>query len=408
MAVSVLNKHEAVIWLPPRSIGERSFANEACLVVVHAAGGRPRTIRCSLDALPAVREVTLVYDARDVNLLSVRLPPLSGARLRQALPNALEESLLQDPQQCAFALGGEVAGGLRRVAVLDRAWFDFTLGAIERRGFRIRAAVPAQAVASAPEGAVSVAAVHDGVAVLAADGIGWTAGTDESGRTEAIASVIAQAGGTPRRLVAHIENASWTAPFEKAAAVAGLTVELRTLPVPPANALGLLSARGGSGLGRWFADRDWRTWRVPAALAAAAVLIHLVGLNLHWGRLAQERNELRTALERRFRQTFPQARVVVDPVAQMERQVSQLRARAGRSGPGDFTPLLGRFARALGPRASDALTSVEYRDGRLRVKFNPALAGAATVRDSMVLACQRAGLRLQFDGGGAAATVSQL
>ena len=412
MAVSILKKHEAVIWLPPRAIGERAFASEACLVVTHATDGRTRTIRSSLDALPRVRQVTLVYDARDVTLLATRLPALSGARLRQALPNVLEENLLQDAQLCAFALGPELAGGMRTVAVIDRAWFDFTLGAIERRGLRIRSATAAQAAATVPPGGLALIAVHDGVALCGPQGIGWTAGADPAGRVEAVRSVLGEAlaasAERPTRLVAHLEDAGWAAAVQEAAGVAAVAAELRTLPVPHPSALDLLSARGGSGVGRWLADIDWRAWRLPAAMLAAGVAVFLVGLNLHWGKLAQERDELRASLERRFRQTFPDARVVVDPVAQMERQVAQLRARAGRSGPSDFTPLVGRLAQALGTQASDALTSIEYRDGRLQVKFNPALTGAASVRDAMVVSCHRAGLKLQFQGGGATATVSLL
>jgi type II secretion system protein L len=169
------------------------------------------------------------------------------------------------------------------------------------------------------------------------------------------------------------------------------------LPLPIAAPVDLLSGRRGSKAGRWVADIDWRAWRLPGALAAATVTIALLGLNLHWAMLTQERDELRGAIERRYRQTFPDAQVVVDPVLQMERQVAGMRTRAGQSGPEDFVPLLTRFSQALGGQANDALSGVDYRDGRLRVRFQPGQFESRAVRDTLIQACQRLGLQLRFD-----------
>ena len=43
------------------------------------------------------------------------------------------------------------------------------------------------------------------------------------------------------------------------------------------------------------------------------------------GQLNQERKALQVQLERKFRQAFPNAQVVVDPMLQMQRQVADLR-----------------------------------------------------------------------------------
>jgi hypothetical protein len=75
-----------------------------------------------------------------------------------------------------------------------------------------------------------------------------------------------------------------------------------------------------------------------------------------------------------------------------------LRTRAGQAGPDDFVPLLTRFALALGAQGADSMGSVEYRDGRLRVRFQPGFYEARSVRDVLVRNCQRQGLSLKFDG----------
>ena len=78
--------------------------------------------------------------------------------------------------------------------------------------------------------------------------------------------------------------------------------------------------------------------------------------------------------------------------------MADLRLRSGQSGPDDFVPLLARFSQALGPRANDALASLEYREGRLRARFRDAYLQGPAARESLRAACQRVGLKLQFEG----------
>jgi general secretion pathway protein L len=120
-------------------------------------------------------------------------------------------------------------------------------------------------------------------------------------------------------------------------------------------------------------------------------------MNLHWAQLAREKDLIRRSLETTFRSAFPSAQVVVDPLLQMNRQVSTLRARSGQSGPEDFVPLLSRLAQALGATGADSLAAVEYRDGKMKVRFQPQRVDGRAAREQLREACARAGLRLQFD-----------
>ena len=139
-----LKRHQAVIWLPPRSAGERAFGSEA-LLLAHVGGEpRPTLRRASLDSLEGVKQVWLVADARDVSLLDVNLPPLSGARLRQALPNVVEEFVLQDVSKCLVVPGPPATEGKRLVGVIDRDWVEFVVGAFARRQMRVESLWPAQ------------------------------------------------------------------------------------------------------------------------------------------------------------------------------------------------------------------------------------------------------------------------
>ncbi len=404
MTATNIRKGESFIWLPPRSVGERAFATEARLVALLLGSDGAGYQRISLDALPQLNSVTLLFDARDVTLLRAKVPPISGAKLRAALPNLVEDQLLQDAGSCAFALGPQVGSeGERLVAVIDRNWLEFVLGAFERRGAKVQAAWPAQlALPMTGKGNWSLLCLPDGLALRSdnAAGIGWPAAPDAEGRQEALASLLASAGECAGgKVVVFALDDGWQEPLDGAFAELELSIDgkLHRMPAPQPAAVDLLSGRTRRGALGWVNDINWRAWRWPGALAAAAVAAFLLGLNLHWAQLAQERDGLRAALETTFRRTFPEAKVVVDPVLQMEREVAALRTRSGESGPGDFVPLLARLGQALGAQSLDALTSVDYRDGTLRVKFKPAVVQTKAARDSLLGACRRVGLRLEFD-----------
>ena len=405
MATTLLRRSSAV-WIPPRSVGERALVSEPSLVVVAGsldAGAGARSSRTSLEALPSMKSAVLVFDARDVTLLPVRMPALSGARLYKALPNLLEDSLLQDAASCAFALGPTLPDGQRLVAVIDRGWLEFVIGAFERRGIKVSAAWPAQLVLPQASDQWTVACVQDGLTMRTGEfeGLGWSAGSSREGRVEALCAAIGSAALTaalPRQITFSIEDASWASSVDAAVARLGITANQIGLSAVQPAAVDLLQARRGSASSRWLASIDWRAWRLPAGLALGCVFFWLLGLNLHWAQLSRERAELRADLESQFRKAFPRAQVVVDPLLQMQRQVAQMRLNTGSSGSDDFLPMLARLSLALGPRANDALTSLEFRAGLLRARFRADFFPTAESRTNLQAALVQRGLQVKFEG----------
>ena len=454
MAAKTIKKSETVIWLPPRAVGERVFASEPqLLAIVHSVEGS-RYARLSLDTLPKVRTATLVIDARDVSLIPAKLPPLSGAKLRAAVPNVVEDNLLQDTSTCSFGVGPAMADGQRLIAVVDKPWLEFVVGAIERRGIRVTTAVPSQLALPYAPGVATVACVHDGLAVRTGrlDGIGWSASDENDFRTEALSAALATVLAPPtmrafnpmdpatgtfgrdepslngddeddddaqtesaekivpqatgfqaERLVACIEDDSWKEPVELIANKLRLPVQFLPMPIPQTDVVNMLDGRNsGMSVLRRLSDIDWRAWRWPAILTAASVGVFLLGLNLHWGKLAAERDDLREDMRTTLKTAFPDFpidRVPGDPGDHMSRKVRDLRSNAGQTGPDDFIPLMARFSQALGTDVTGSLTGLEYRDGKLRVRFQPEIVKSRAKREDMRQACKRLGLVLQFDAG---------
>jgi type II secretion system protein L len=203
-------------------------------------------------------------------------------------------------------------------------------------------------------------------------------------------------GDRPDRLSAWVDNPSWRAPIERAAARLELPLEMAPILPPEAGGIDLLSGRAAASR-RMLAAFDARAWRLPMALAAACVMAWLIGLNLHWIQMGREKDALRRSLESTFRSAFPTAQVVVDPLLQMNRQIADLRARSGQSGPDDFVPLMAQLGQALGPAGADAIAGAEFREGRLKVRFQTQRVDGRAAREALREACAKSGLKLQFD-----------
>ncbi|WP_223873483.1 type II secretion system protein GspL, partial [Burkholderia pseudomallei] len=135
-----------IVLLPPREpavpLQEWQWP-ELPFALVDKSGHTQRAGRAALALLPQAATTVLIVAARDLLMLEQALPPLKGPRLKQALPNIIEDQLIQDPQGCHIAVDPAALDGGRRVlAVIDRAWFKFIVDAFTAAGHRHLRAVP--------------------------------------------------------------------------------------------------------------------------------------------------------------------------------------------------------------------------------------------------------------------------
>ena len=107
-----------IVLLPPREpavpLQEWQWP-ELPFALFDKDGHTQRAGRAALALLPHAASTVLVVAARDVLLLAATVPPLKGPKLRQALPNVIEDQLIQDPQSCHIALDPAALPDGRRV-----------------------------------------------------------------------------------------------------------------------------------------------------------------------------------------------------------------------------------------------------------------------------------------------------
>ncbi|MEB2487670.1 type II secretion system protein GspL [Burkholderia multivorans] len=430
-----------IVSLPPREpavpLQEWQWP-ELPFMLVDKAGHVQRAGRAALSLLPRASATVLIVAARDVLLLAASVPPLKGPKLRQALPNIVEDQLIQDPLGCHIALDPvALPDGRRVLGVVDRAWFRAICDAFTAAGHRQLRAVPATrclpaplAAAPAPsavpsdDDAPDIAAAADGLPLGSPTG---TPSAEPLVRPAAVAAVLgvatsvesalAEAGAQPLaasapRLELAIARGALgegfaapaaRAPGTLAALAGGGAVELYELGEPGAEPRVASAGRAGGApllpgamplsfdafARRALAERfdlcqfefesqPWRfdratlkRLRLPIALAAATLGIAVIGMNLHWWKLSRERDALSAQITETLLSAFPKTTTVLDPPAQMQRQLDQLRLAAGELSPNDFLALSSGLARSMGALPLNGIASLDYHDRRLDVGFKP-------------------------------------
>jgi general secretion pathway protein L len=360
------------IRLPARADGDAALARYAMVADSGLIGQQGEgALRGLGDLVNNVRRVVLLLAAADVTMLHVKAPPLSGARLKAALPGLVEEQVLGDPHDCVLTPAPVVsADGVRSVAVVQRALLEPLVRAMLALGARAVTAIPAQLCLPISPGQVSgVIGAHE---LSLRDGLyhGMGLALDASPEV-AVQTARALAGDAPLTLyVPGADLATYQAlgqlssppiavePDTWAHWIAG--AKTTTLDMVPA--LGAAGARA----------TDWGRWRWPLALAALALIVNLAGMNIEWLRMKREADGIRQSMLQTFRAAYPKDTVIQDPMAQMRMNNARAKAAVGQVGPTEFTWLAAAFGEAArGLPRPLAIIGLEFKEQSLTVKVKP-------------------------------------
>jgi general secretion pathway protein L len=355
------------------------------------------------------QRVVLIVAAPDVTLLRVKVPPLSGARLKAALPNMVEDQLMSDPAECAV-VAGELHEGLRTVGVVQRSWLEILSKTLLSLGARRIAALPAQLCLAHQTDAVTAAVAEHGadidvtVRLAEQQGIGLSILADqpESAAFEVIQSlnaVVPQA-----QVVLHVPQ-SRLRDYQDCLHLVPALEQRITLQadnwahwVSGASlvAMDLMSGLGGAG----GAPRlEWQRWRWPAALAAALLLVNILGLNVDWLRMQREAEALRASMVQNYRAAFPQDTVIVDPLIQARQKRSASQNASGALANDDFLALTAALAEAWSAvgQGPAPIAGLDYRERTLTVRMKPG-AGFGPDQWNTALAARNLAAQQQGEG----------
>lgn len=318
-----------------------------------------------LAALPKGHECVAVAAADRVLLVAATLPPGSRRRWQTALPFAVEERTLPDPEDNHVVPGPVLADGRIALAVMDKSWIKRIVDACQAAGLPLRRMVAETLLPQLSPATWTL--VLDGAGGFVRSGAASGMALDGGGAEHAPLALRLNAA-LPKRLevryaqsVPAAERALPQWPDLPATLVAGPPWDWRHAPIP-ADAWNLLWGE--------FAPRArirewWPTLRPIALILLAALGVEALGANLQWAMLANERNALARDMERSFRAAFGETGVLVDAPLQMQRNLAELRHETGQPDDGDFLALLDAAAPALAALPAGGVQALHYESGRL-------------------------------------------
>ena len=321
------------------------------------------------DLVGASRRVVLLLAGADVNLIAVQAPPLSGNKLRAALPGLVEEHILGDPLDCVLMAGPQAGDGTRPVAVVQRDWLEPLVRILLGQGARAVVALPAQLCLPLQPGGVS-AAIGGNELLLRTSQFGGLGLALDANPATALQTARALAGDAPLTLYVPREQLG---EYGVLLAEAGPGIQLEGedwahwVNGARSAAFDLVPGLGAAGA----RQRDWRRWRVPIALAFLGVAVNLAGLNIEWLRLRGESNAVRQQMTQTYRSVYPNE-PISDPVAQMRMHIQRAQAGSGQIGADEFLYLAGAVGEATRemPRPP-GITSMEYKERTLHLRVKP-------------------------------------
>jgi general secretion pathway protein L len=370
---------------PSKASVESAHAMLPCpFALVSSSGAIERQGALELAAMSQLfegaKKVVLLLAASDVTLLRVKVPPLTGARLKAALPNLVEDQLVSDPFECVMVAGIQGADGLRQVAVAERAWLEQLVKKMQELGAGHIALLPAQLCLPTPASGV-VAAIGETTEDVAAaldltlrfnpeHGIGLPILTGESDSAEHVIATLRAL--VPEGAIELAVPADHVAQYQ-ALNAPEITVQadgwgrwIGAAHHAGPNLAHGLAAGGAAGF-------DWQRWRWALILLGLLILIHALALNYDWLRNKNEADKLRNGMVQGYRTAFPKDPLSTDLMAQVRQKIAAAKISSGQAGANDFATLVAGFGDAwntLGQgRKLAGIAGLEYKEKALLVRF---------------------------------------
>lgn len=346
--------------------------------------GRPASGTLEQAALEAAgRAVIALVPATDVLTTSVRMPMRSGARLRAALPFALEESVADDVDTLHFASGTRRESGEIPVTIVARAKLEDWIARLGEVGIEASRIVPENYGLARIPGTASVLVDRDLVFfndgednefvlqganpsdALVAAGMLSDKHDAEQGDDEATGHLVAYCESADEERLSH----DWIALRHELHSV---DINLLQDGVLPRLAVTVASGNGVNLLqGRYGEKTDYkeqlRPWRSAAVLFLGLLVAGFAAKGVDYYRLTQEEASLRTQFTTEYRQIRPgDTRELVDPI----NAVRSIRQGLGTvSGPQVFLPSLRQLSEAMSQNAAARIETISYRAGIIDVRI---------------------------------------
>ncbi|WP_161575471.1 type II secretion system protein GspL [Beggiatoa leptomitoformis] len=322
---------------------------------------------------PASHVLSVLVPSTACLLTTAHVPTTQRQRLLQAVPYALEELFAEDVEALHFALGERLVSEQVAVAVTTHQKMQQWLALFTERGYKPQTIMPDVLAVPRPENTWGILFYNQVVLVRTGDYSGF--GIELETLQTALQLALHQQAA-PARLVVYYARV----------APPSLTV-LRGLGIPieeqahTEDSLGWLlqgitqKNKTINLLQGEYRPQDkiqtlWKPWRLTIGLLLVWGVILFIQQIVEYQDLSQQRTALNTEIEALYRQTFPDAKRIVNARVQMEQQLNTLKNQQSNPLKGEsYLTTLAQLSPILKQAAGLHLKRLDYRQGRFDLEL---------------------------------------
>lgn len=308
-------------------------------------------------------EIVLVLPAEQVLLTSVQLPGKNQARLKQALPFALEEQLITDIDAQYFVLGPKLDEQQYAVAVISRVYLENILDSFRQVNIFPAKVLPESLLLPFTENGVSV--VEDDERFIVRNGKYSGFACDKENISLMLGNIITNNTvakidfyGTSENITENLGEIECTQHAAPAALISLLYHDT-------ISGLELLPTRY---INREKIDLKIKRWLPAVAMLLTGIMLQVSIQVYDYFDLKKQDAALQQTLEKIYRQAFPDARKIVDVEAQMRQRLEELRKRSGKAESG-FTEMMVKSAPVLQQAPGLKLQALRYQNGQMDLEL---------------------------------------
>ncbi|MGI9264637.1 MAG: type II secretion system protein GspL [Gammaproteobacteria bacterium] len=335
----------------------------------------------SVDSLAEIRcqgKIVVLVPATDVLLTSVNIPIRNAARLKQALPFAMEEQLADNLSELHFAMGVRSGNSEVPVAVIRRNLLEEYLEKLNAVGIEPQVILGEQATIPGSPTATTLLIddqkcyfryPNESPFAMEGDGIEDFLTLGDPGARD-------PEGGA--HLTVYLE------PDRQEGLADGLerlrddlaSLDIRLMPdgplpllIPGAfdrKAINLLQGEYAPSTGM---EKTWKPWRAAAILIAVLFVLSIARQASTLYQLNAQNKQLDTTIESIFRDAIPDVQRIVNPRAQMESRLAAARAATGAV-DAPFLTAVDVISRAVSAAPNSQIEALSFRNGILELKIS--------------------------------------
>ncbi len=309
----------------------------------------------------------------DILLTRVNLPAGRKSQLRNALPYALEENLIDDVDELHCALGPQLETGKYVAAVTRQEKIGYWHQLLLSTGLHIQALLP-------------------DFLLLPYTPQGWTVaceGNTASVRTTDTEGFVCQINVLPlllqKELQANKEDVPeritfyGCLPFDDSMMGDTVTSRCELVQQPAIGSGNLIELLANHPLtttslnllqGEYAPSsrilQRLRPWYPAAVLAGVLILFGFIGSVIEYASLQRQNAELEQQITQVFRQTFPDVKRIVNPASQMRSRVAELRGKGSGNGP-DFSQMLAKVAPVFANSKGVTAQHLRFQMGQMEI-----------------------------------------